>query len=135
MKIDISWSKDFEQFMTYLNLKYGDKMFDIDGIGKQLDLNDFSKNFFKAQTTADASVDSNSNVVARTGIEYKFEMSKPLGRYNSYWMLYKQLKKLFGKDRACKIIEAQLCGDIYINDFTDVCSPLIKQCGDLIILN
>ena len=57
-----------------------------------------------------------------------------LNKYLTLSNLY-DIMKLFGKDRACKIIEAQLCGDIYINDFTDVCSPLIKQCGDLIILN
>lgn len=123
MNINISWDKEFEQLMLYLNLKYGDEMFDADGIGKQLDLNSFSKNFFKCNITADASVDSNANVVARTGVEYSFELPKPLRRYNSYFMLWKQLKKQFGREEANKIIEMQLCGDIYINDFVDVCSP------------
>ena len=44
----------------------------IDGIGKQMDLNKFSKDFFKnAGTTADVSVDANANVVAHTSVEYK----------------------------------------------------------------
>ena len=124
MNINVSWDKNFEELMLYLKLKYKEEMFNLDGIGEEvLDLNKFSKNFFINQTTtADVSVDSNSNVVSKTGVEYSFELPKPLRRYNSYYMLWKQLKKQFGQDFANKAIEMQLCGDIYINDFVDVCS-------------
>lgn len=136
MNINVSWDKEFEELMLYLRLKYKDKMFDLDGIGDNvLDLNKFSKNFFKNQTTAaDVSVDSNANVVAKTGVEYSFELAKPLRRYNSYFMLWKQLKKLFGADFANKAIEMQLAGDIYINDFVDICSPYSYHPGTTIIL-
>ena len=40
---------------------------------KQLDLNKFSKDFFKnSSTTADVSVDANANVVAHTGVELMY---------------------------------------------------------------
>ena len=125
MKIDVSWEKGFEQLMYYLKLKYKDEMFNVDGIGDDiLDLNKFSKNFFTNKTTtADVSVDSNSNVSAKTSIEYNFELPKPLKRYNSYFLLWKQLKKQFGQDFANSVIEMQISGDIYINDFTDVAMP------------
>jgi hypothetical protein len=40
---------------------------------KQLDLNKFSKDFFKnSSTTADVSVDANANVVSHTGVELMY---------------------------------------------------------------
>lgn len=91
---------------------------------KQLDLNKFSKDFFKnSSTTADVSVDANANVVAHTGVEYNYELAKPLKRYNSYYLLWKELRKQFGHTTANEIIELQLTGAIYINDFTDVALP------------
>lgn len=70
MYIKISWAEDFDSLMMHLWSKYGRTLFDLDGIGSQLDLNKFSKAFFtKEGTTADVSVDANSNVVAKTSVE------------------------------------------------------------------
>ena len=70
MYIKISWADEFDDLMLHLYSKYGKELFTIDGIGSQLDLNKFSKNFFKnTTTTADVSVDANANVVAHTGVE------------------------------------------------------------------
>ncbi|MCM1532913.1 MAG: hypothetical protein NC114_11695 [Ruminococcus flavefaciens] len=124
MEITISWDPEFTDLMHGLKTKYGEELFTLDGIGKQTDINDFSKNFFNnTNSTADVSIDANANVVAKTGIEYNYEMSKPLKRYNSYFLIWKELKKNYGQNTANKIIEAQLTGDIYINDFTDVAMP------------
>ncbi len=42
-------------------------------MGEQLDLNKFSKDFFKnSSTTADVSVDANANVVSHTGVELMY---------------------------------------------------------------
>ena len=57
-------------------------------------------------------------------MEYNFELAKPLKRYNSYYLLWKELRKQFGHQTANEIIELQLTGAIYINDFTDVALPL-----------
>lgn len=124
MYIKISWDTDFDTLMMHLWSKYGRELFTIDGIGDQLDLNKFSKNFFtNKSTTADVSVDSNSNVVSKTGVEYNFELSKPIKRYNSYYLLWKELKKNYGFEYTNQTIETQLNGGIYINDFTDICLP------------
>ena len=141
MYFKVSWDDEFDQLMMHLWSKYGKEMFTVDGIGEQMDLHKFSKKFFnEASATADASVDANANVTQRTSIEYNFEMPKPLRRYNSYFCLWKQLRKDFGLELANKIIEAQLNGEIYVNDFTDVNMPysyhpdtvvtVRKPCGD-----
>ena len=124
MYFRISWDTDFDTLMMHLWSKYGKELFTLDGIGEQMDLNKFSKNFFNSNgPSADVSVDANANVVAKTGIEYNFELPKPLKRYNSYFLLWKELKKAYGLETANEIIESQLTGDIYINDFTDIASP------------
>ena len=120
MFFKVSWDDDFDTLMMHLWAKYGKEMFTVDGIGEQMDLHKFSKKFFnEASTTADVSVDANANVTQRTGIEYNFELAKPLRRYNSYFNLWKQLRKDFGLELANHIIESQINGTIYINDATD----------------
>lgn len=136
MYFKVSWDEEFDSLMMHLWSKYGKEMFTVDGIGEQMDLHKFSKKFFNdATTTADASVDANANVSQRTSIEYNFEMPKPLRRYNSYFCLWKQLRKDFGLELANKIIEAQLNGEIYVNDFTDVNMPYSYHPGTTIIVS
>lgn len=138
MFFKVSWDEDFDTLMMHLWSKYGKELFTLDGIGEQMDLHKFSKKFFNnPNSTADVSVDANANVVAKTGIEYNFEMSKPLKRYNSYFLLWKELKRNYGLMVANQVIESQLIGDIYINDFTSVAEPYcfnystkdIESCG------
>ena len=124
MYFKVSWDEDFDTLMMHLWSKYGKELFTLDGIGEQMDLNKFSKKFFTTgQTTADVSVDANANVCGKTSVEYNFEMAKPLSRYNSYFLLWKELKKNYGLLTANEIIEMQLTGDIYINDFSDIARP------------
>ena len=103
----------------YLKSKYPQKLFDLDGVGKQLDMAQFSKNFFSKNTTtaADASIDANANVDDISVISYGNELKKPFERLNSYYMLWKELKQLYNKETANEIIGRQLIGDIYIHDF------------------
>ena len=124
MFIKVSYDEDFDELMMHLRAKYGKKLFTLDGIGKQLDMNQFSREFFTNNTTtADISTDSNSNVDSKDVIAYNFELPKPFMRYNSYYVLWKKLKQLYGHVEANKIIEMQLTGDIYINDFSDIGRP------------
>ena len=135
MYFKVSWEEDFDTLMMHLWSKYGKELFTLDGIGEQMDINKFSQDFFnQSTTTADVSVDGNANVSQRTSIEYNFELPKPLRRYNSYFLLWKQLRKEFGLEFANRIIEAQLNGDIYINDFTDVALPYSYHPGTTIIV-
>lgn len=61
-------------------------------------------------------------------------MSKPLKRYNSYFLLWKELKRKHGLAVANSTIESQLTGDIYINDFSDIASPYSYAPGTTVII-
>jgi len=117
MYIHTSYDREFVDLMMYLKTKYGQKLFDLEGIGKQLDMCKFSKDFFSATTTADASVDANANVTDTSNIAYGIELPKPFFKLNSYFMLWKHMRKLYGMEVANSTVERQLTGDVYINDF------------------
>lgn len=120
MYIHLDYDEEFNELWMHLKEKYPKELFDIDGVGKQLDLNHFSKNFFSnsTTTTADASIDQNSNVDDISVISYTNELKKPYERLNSYYMLWKELKRLYGLNVANNIVELNISGVIYINDFT-----------------
>lgn len=119
MYLRVTYEQEFDDLMFYLRGKYPARLFDIDGIGEQLDLSKFSKEFFsnKVKTTSDISVDQNSNVDDISVISYTNEFKKPFERLNSYYMLWKETKKEYGLEVANRIVEMNLTGDIYINDF------------------
>ena len=122
MYIKITYDSEFDDLLMYLRGKYPRELFDLDGIGSQLDLSKFSKEFFsqKVKTTTDISVDQNSNVDDISVISYTNELKKPFERINSYYMMWKECKRLYGLSVANKTVEANLVGDIYINDFHGV---------------
>ena len=122
MYLKVSYEQEFDDLMMYLRGKYPSELFDMDGIGVQLDLAKFSKSFFskKVKTTTDISVDQNSNVDDVSVISYSTELKKPFEKINSYYMMWKESKSLYGLGFANNIVERNLTGDIYINDFIGV---------------
>ena len=117
MYIHLTYDTDFDELILNLKAKYPKKLFDLDGIGKQTDLSRFSKDFFSNyDAAADVSIDANANVDNSSVITYNVELPKPLFKINSYYVMWKYIKKLFGHELANKCVEMQLTGDIYIND-------------------
>jgi anaerobic ribonucleoside-triphosphate reductase len=117
MYLKVTYDQDFDDLLMHLRSKYPKHLFDMDGIGEQLDLSKFSKKFFGAKaTTADLSIDANANVDDATVISYSIELKKPFERINSYYMLWKELRRVWGTAFANEIVEMNLTGDIYIHD-------------------
>lgn len=112
-----SYKADFKNFMQRMENKYGSAILEECGIGSQLDISKMSKDFFKTKTTADVSVDANANVADTSVISHKIEMAKPFQLINSYYRMFKELKKNRSVEYAEKILESQISGRIYINDF------------------
>ncbi len=124
MYIKLSYDQEFDDLYMHLRSKYPKELFDLDGIGKQLDMHQFAKSFYgMSNTAADVSIDANANVAAKDVITYNFEMPKPFHKLNSYYLLWKKLRDLHDLETANAIIEMQLVGDIYINDFWDIGRP------------
>lgn len=116
-----SFQDEFVQCLADIERKYGFELFQISGIGKQLDINWFAKQFFGKKTnTADVSVDSNSNVGLKNTVIFDQEMAKPLKLIYSYYRMWKAMKKKYGVDYANLFVKKQITGEIYINDFHGV---------------
>ncbi len=125
MQFKVSFDPEFDDVMYHLWSKYGRDLFTLDGIGDQMDLDKFAKQFFSKKTVnmADMSVDANANVASKSVIDWQFEFAKPLQRYNSYYLMWKKMKELYGLEKANAAVEMQLLGTLYINDFSDVGRP------------
>jgi ribonucleoside-triphosphate reductase len=120
-----SFQAEFKDCLASIEKEYGFDLFQISGIGKQLDVNWFAKQFFGKKTnTADVSVDSNSNVGLKNTVIYDQEMTKPLKLITSYYRMWKGMKKKYGLDVANEAVRKQLTGEIYINDFHGFSSNL-----------
>lgn len=119
-----SYKKDFRDLMLGLEEKYGVDLINENGIGEQLDISTASKKFFKAMTTAEVSVDANANVADKSVISHKIEIAKPFHLINSYYRLWKEIKKNKSKEYADWIVESQITGRMYINDFTGFSSAM-----------
>ena len=120
MYFKTTYDSEFDDLYMHLKAKYPQKLFDLEGIGKQLDMSEFSKSFFSANVTSDASIDANANVDDTSVIAYNTELPKPFFKLNSYFILWKELRRLYNLEVANNVVEMNLIGDIYINDFHGV---------------
>jgi anaerobic ribonucleoside-triphosphate reductase len=120
MYINISYDREFVDYFMYLKSKYPKELFNLEGIGEQLDISKFSRDFFSTKTVADVSVDSNSNVDDNSVMAYSVEISKALTRLNSIYLIWKGLRKIYSTQIANEFMELQLTGEIYINDLSQV---------------
>lgn len=124
MYIRVNFDNDFEDLILHLRSKYGKEMMNMDGIGDQLDMANFGKQFFSSKhSVSDVSVDANSNVDDYTVVAYENELPKPYMRLNSLYLLWKGCKKFYGTEFANRVVEGQISGDYYINDLSNVQKP------------
>jgi ribonucleoside-triphosphate reductase len=113
-----SFQEEFKECLARLEKKYGYEIYNMSGIGKQLDLNNYGKEYFKdKKNTADVSVDSNSNVGLKNVVVWNVESEKPQKLIYSYYRMWKAMKKKYGLEYANLAVEKQISGEIYINDF------------------
>lgn len=134
----ISYPIEFKDLLRKIQKKHsGINLLDIDGIGSQTDINDYSKKFFgKIKATADISVDANANIEQVTLLQYHSEMIKPIHRLNSLYLLWKYAKELYSEDFANLLVEKQLDKTIYINDAGNIQSAYCFNfsCNDIIYM-
>ena len=120
----LNYDAKFESILEGIESDCGTEIFDIQGIGKQLDISEYGRKFFSnSKNIADDSVDANANVDDVTVVAYENESVKPLFRLNSLYLLWKELTKLYGEQFAQEVVESQILGDVYINDLSGVQKP------------
>lgn len=113
-----SFSNDFVDYMEELYKKYGESIFEIQGIAnKYMDIAQFSREFFgNSSNVADVSVDANANVREKNVTQYTFENNKATMRLNSLYMMYKKIKEIYSIQDARIALEKVISGEIFVND-------------------
>lgn len=129
MLLNYSCDKGFERLWGKLKRELPSKMFDLEGVGKQLDYAQYTDDFYAddLHTTADVSVDSNSNVSDKGVASFPVESVKPMMKLESYHRLWVELKKAFGVRHANRILRLIMDGSLYVNDSHGV-APGIPYC-------
>lgn len=118
-----SYQEEFRAVMCEMLDKFGEEIFNLSGIGEQLDINQAMKKMANASSVANGSIDSNANAGGTTAVTIASEFAKPHALIQSYYRLWKWLKKNRGLDIANKFVEAQLSGKIYVNDMHYISYP------------
>lgn len=111
-----SYQEEFKDIMLNMLDTYGVEMFNISGIGEQLDINSAVKQLVNASSTAGGTIDGNANVGGVTAGGLLQEINKPHLLIQSYYRIWKWLKKNRGLDVANTFVEKQINGAIYMND-------------------
>jgi len=116
MQVQFSYQPEFDELLNKLEHKYGTDMLELEGLGSNLDLDKFNKKFFSNDLVGDVSVDSNANVRSKHMGTYFTEVYKPFTKLNSLYVIWKELKKYYGKAIADEFIESEINGAIYLHD-------------------
>ena len=136
MEIKFNYNKDFVDLWNELSEKYPEEIFRIQGVhNDNFDISKFSKSFFrKSASVASISVDANANVKEKSVAQHDYEYPKGLGRLNSFYQMYKWVKKIFGAKSARTAVEKVLSGEVFVNDFSNYYSKPYCYAFDLRML-
>ena len=116
-RIEITLDEDYKTQFQRLKKKYGEEMFEIEGLDKEsLNITNFFKRFMNSDNVANASIDDNSNVTDKNISIMLSESRKPYNKLLSHNKIYIELKENFGKETADKWLELQINGALYSHD-------------------
>lgn len=113
-----SYQPEFREFMCNMLDKYGVDIFNLNGIGEQLDFNKSIKKMVSSSTMADTSVDPNSNTNIITPGQVYNEVAKAHSLLHNHYRVWKFFKKSKGLEFANDLMERKISGQIYIHDFS-----------------
>ena len=113
-----SYQPEFKNFMCSMLDKYGVDIFNLNGIGEQLDFNKSIKKMVSSSTMADTSVDPNSNTNIITPGQVYSEVAKAHSLLHNHYRVWKFFKKSKSLEYANDLMERKLSGQIYIHDFS-----------------
>lgn len=119
--IKFNYNNEFVDLWHHLQEKYPQEIFKIQGVHNDcFDISKFAKGFFnKSASVASVSVDANANVKEKSIAQYISEYPKGIQRLDSFYTLYKWVKKIYGTKSAKVAVEKVLNGELFINDFSN----------------
>ncbi|MCD6546170.1 MAG: anaerobic ribonucleoside-triphosphate reductase [Thermotogae bacterium] len=115
MQIIFGYEEDFFKIMKNLKIKYGEHLFDLEEIGRNLDIEEFTQSFLK-NNISDSSIDTNANVRSKHIGTYFVNLPKPYTRLHSIYIIWKKLSEMFDKKVANNFVELQINGALYVHD-------------------
>ena len=109
-------------YNKYHNSDKGLKCLKIEGIDRdKLDIPAMSRAYFSNDHTADVSVDANSNANAgenKSHNNYVAEITKPTIKLENYYLIYRELEKQYGTEKAVTLLSRIYSGNYYFHDST-----------------
>jgi len=109
--------KPFVAKLNDIRSKYGEELFALCGISSdQLDMSKFMDRLINAVTTADASIDPNSNIATKDIDTIINETRKPELKMKSMNRLFKDMVSNYGIESANQWLEDEMTGLLYMHD-------------------
>ena len=120
LRFEMTFEEEFSDiYNRYNNNDTGKKYLSILGISREkMDIVENSKLYF-ANTVEDKSIDINANVGRKISPNnYATEVVKSQLKLNGLYLIWDQLKNLFGPEDAKMCIDSLITGDVYMHDMT-----------------
>ena len=120
-----SFDKDFEELIGSIREEFGDKLLEMQGIGRSnRDIVAFSDIFLsEGRNVSEVTIDPTANIGRKSITHYISEQPKPLQKLYSFLLLYRKIKAIYGQENAEDVIRSIIKGDLFINDSTKIFMP------------
>lgn len=122
LHIETTFSQEFDDWYNKINqTEKGKELLDIEGISRRcLDVGGMSHSYF-TKKFIDETIDSNAN--AGEGISpnnYGSEITKGVQKLEGFYLLHRYASRRFGLEKANKLLNSIIKGDIYFHDSSGV---------------
>ena len=118
--VKLSYESKFVGLLEELYTEFGEEIFEIHSItNRHLDINAFSKNFFKKSVVSDISADGNSNVQEKNIVQWGHEWQKGIEKLNGVYLIWKWVRKCFDDESADLAVRYVITGELFVNDMTN----------------
>jgi ribonucleoside-triphosphate reductase len=116
MNINIKVNKDFENFLTDLETKYGEDFEILNGFHEsQLNFSDFIDGFVD-KNVADVTIDGNANAHHKDICSLMGEKGKSEDKLFAFNKIFYEIKKKYGLRTSKEWLEAEYNGAFYLHD-------------------
>lgn len=128
LSFKMSFSEDFSNFYNkFTSTEKGKQLLKIEGIDRDsLDVPHMSRKYFTTDNIADISIDANANANSSNSFNYNnytSEIVKSQHKLEGYYLLYREIQKEYGTERADDLLNKVFSGDLYFHDSSSIQVP------------